>query len=171
MKKRCRSAFTLVELILVMIVIFTIATVVAPRMTDFFPGFRLQKSVEHLYAWARKARGDAATTGLRQRLLLDPTSHKYWIEYEARPFKEPGKFVMLSGAWGEEKLPDEVRFDTLEGPQVDPSHGERRYLEFRPDGTATEATITLINERYDRKVLRVEGPSSKVYIQTQEQKP
>jgi type II secretory pathway pseudopilin PulG len=170
MKQRRRLGFTLVELILVMIVLFTVATIVAPRMSDFFPGFRVQKCIEHLYAWARKARADAGTTGLRQRLLLDPVSRKYWIESEARPFKEPGKFSMLGGAWGEEKLPEGINFETMEGTEIDPVHGSCRYVEFRPDGTSTEATLSIVNDRYDRKTLRIEGATSKIYMQTQEQK-
>src|SRR5436309_11781924 len=106
MKRRSsRSGFTLVELILVMIVVFTLATIVAPRFSDFFPSLQVRKSTEHLMAWARKARADAALTGARQRLLLDIANKKYWIEYEARPVKDPGKFTLLSGAWGEDFLP------------------------------------------------------------------
>jgi Tfp pilus assembly protein FimT len=43
-----------------MVVIFTLATVVAPRFSDFFPSLQVRKSTEHLFAWARKARADAA---------------------------------------------------------------------------------------------------------------
>src|SRR5437879_159696 len=107
---RRERGFTLVELILVMIVIFTLATVVAPRFSDFFPSLQVRKSSELLFAWARKARSDAAVTGVRQRLVMDSSKRTYWIEYEARPIKDPGKFTMLSGAWGEETLPEEVAF-------------------------------------------------------------
>src|SRR5262245_26412005 len=54
------GGFTLVELILVMIVVFTLATVVVPRFSDFFPSLQVRKSTEQLMAWARKARADAA---------------------------------------------------------------------------------------------------------------
>src|SRR5258706_11503808 len=101
---RRRGGFTLVELILVMIVIFTLATVVAPRFSDFFPSLQVRKSTDHLFAWARKARADAALTGVRQRLVMDSSKRTYWIEYEARPIKDPGKFTKLSGAWDVESL-------------------------------------------------------------------
>src|SRR6185295_259193 len=120
---RRRGGFTLVELILVMIVIFTLATVVAPRFSDFFPSLQVRTSTEHLFAWARKARADAAVTGVRQRLVLDSSKRTYWIEYEARPIKDPGKFTMLSGAWGEETLPEEIAFETIDGAATDPANG------------------------------------------------
>lgn len=171
MKQRRRAGFTLIELILVMIVVFTIATVVAPRMSDFFPSFRLKKTMEHLYAWTRKAKADAATLGLRERLILDPNSRKYWIEFEPRPFKEPGKFSMVGGSWGEEVLPDGISFESMEGTEMDPVHGSCRYIEFRPDGTSKDATVVVVNDRSDRKTLKVEGATSKVYLQSEDQKP
>lgn len=171
MRKSHPRGFTLVELILVMFVIFTIATVVAPRLTDFFPSFQVRTSTERLFAWARKARADAATLGLRHRLLLDPDARKFWIEFEARPFKEPGKFVPLGGSWGEELFPEGVRFESIGGAEVDPVHGACRFVEFLPDGTATEATLILTNDQGDRQTLRIEGPSSNVFIQSEEQSP
>jgi len=160
-----RSGFTLIELILVMVVIFTLATIVAPRFSDSFPSLQVRTSTERLFAWARKARTDAALTGCRQRLLMDSSKKKFWIEIEARPLKEPGKFTKLSGAWEEVQLPDEVLFELIEGAETDPSNSALRYLEFRPDGTSTEGTIMLSNENGDRQTLRVEAATSKIYVE------
>jgi len=166
-----RRGFTLIELILVMIVIFTLATIVAPRFSDFFPSYQVRKSTEHLFGWARKARADAAVTGIRQRLVLDTKARKFWIEYEARPIKEPGKFVLLSGAWGEEQLPEAVIFESIEGAQNSSTGEGLQYLEFRPDGTSSEATIVLANDRGDTHTLKIEGATSKIYIKPAEGQP
>jgi len=160
-----RGGFTLIELILVMVVIFTLATIVAPRFSDSFPSLQVRTSAERLFAWARKARTDAALTGCRQRLLMDSSKKKFWIEVEARPLKEPGTFRKLSGAWEEVQLPDEILFELIDGAETDPQDGARRYIEFRPDGTSTEATVTLSNENGDRQTLRVEAATSKIYIE------
>jgi Tfp pilus assembly protein FimT len=165
------GGFTLIELILVMVVIMTIATVVAPRFSDFFPSYQEKKSMEHLMAWARKARADAAVTGLRQHLVLDAKNRKFWIEYEARPIKDPGKFVLLSGAWGEEQLPDAVTFEMIEGAESAPSGDGLKYVEFRPDGTTADATITLANDRGDSHRLKIEGSTSKITIESPSEQP
>jgi Tfp pilus assembly protein FimT len=165
------GGFTLIELILVMIVIFTIAMVVAPRFSDFFPSYQVKKSTEHLMAWARKARADAAVTGLRQHLVFDTKNRKFWIEYEARPVKDPGKFVLLSGAWGEEQLPESVFFETLDGATDAPSADGLKLLEFRPDGTTTDATIILANDRGDAHKVKVEGATSKITIEAVSDQP
>ena len=166
-----RGGFTLIELILVMIVLFTIATIVAPRFSDFFPSFQVRKSSERILAWARKARADAAVTGVRQRLVIDPSNRKFWIEYEARPMKEPGKFTLLAGAWGEESIPEGVEFESIEDADSDPSRGGMKFVEFRPDGTSSEATIVLSNDSGDRQTVRVEAATSKVYIKALEGTP
>jgi Tfp pilus assembly protein FimT len=160
-----RGGFTLFELIIVMIIVFTLAAIVAPRFSDFFPSFQVRKSTEHLMAWARKARADAATTGLRQRLMVDAKARKFWIEYEARPVKEPGKFVLLAGAWGEEQMPDAVIVESVEGFDTSTTSQGAQYLEFLPDGTTKDAAIVLADDSGDTGTLKVEGATSKIYIQ------
>jgi Tfp pilus assembly protein FimT len=162
--RRSAGGFTLIELILVMIVVFTLAAIVAPRFSDFFPSYQVRKTSERLFAWARKARADAAVTGIRHRLILDPTEKKYWIEYEARPIKEPGKFTLLAGAWGAETLPDAVAFESIDSSGTDPSNATLRFVEFRPDGTSTAATVILSNENGDRQSMKVEAESSRISL-------
>jgi len=168
---RRRRGFTLVELILVMVVIFTLATVVAPRFSDFFPSLQVRKTTEHLMAWARKARADAALTGTRQRLYLDTAKRKFWIENEPRPIKDPGKFVALVGAWAEEFLPDGVEIDRIDKAETDPAGNSVRYVEFRPDGTSSDAVIVLANDSGERQTLKIEGTTSKISIEQAAEQP
>jgi Tfp pilus assembly protein FimT len=170
-RPRREQAFTLVELILVMVVIFTLATVVAPRFSDFFPSLQVRKTTEHLMAWARKARADAAITGTRQRLFLDTANRKFWIENEPRPIKEPGKFVALSGAWTEEFLPEGVVIESVDKAETDPASSGVRYIEFLPDGTCSDATVVLSNDSGDRQTLKIEGATSKITIEQSAEQP
>lgn len=170
-QRRCfpgSSGASLLELILVMIVIFTIATVVAPRFSDFFPNLQVRKSTDRVFAWARKARADAALTGAAHRLVIDPDARKYWIEYEPRPLKEPGKFKELGGTWEGEELPLEVEFESLEG--FDSKSG-RKVLEFRPDGTTEDAEIVLSNDRGDRRTIRITGATGRIAIEPEKEGP
>ena len=77
----------------------------------------------------------------------------------------PALFTKLTGAWGEGLIPDEVSFETIEGAETDPNNSAVRYLEFRPDGTSSEATVILSNENGDRQTLRIEAATSKIYIE------
>lgn len=154
---------TLVELILVMIVIFVMAGVVAPRFSDFFPSLQVGTTADRLYAWARKARSDAALTGLRHRLVIDPARKEFWIAYEARPLKEPGTYVESS--WGRESVPDDVVFESLQGFGTDGG----RFLEFRPDGTTKDATVVVSNPKGDRRTIKVTGATSRIAFEAPEE--
>ena len=169
--RRRDSGFTLVELILVMVIIFTLATVVMPRFSDFFPSLQVRKSTEHLMAWARKARADAAITGTRQRLYLDMTKRKFWIEHEPRPIKDPGRFVALAGAWAEELLPQGVEIESIDKAETDGGSSSVRYVEFRPDGTSSDATVVLASDNGDRQTLKIEGSTSKITIEQSAEQP
>ena len=158
------GGFTLLEIILVMGMIFVMAAVVVPRFSDYVPALRVKKTTDRLFAWARKARADAALTGLRQRLVIDSKEKKYWLEVEMRPFKDPGKFSVVPG-WEEEALPDEIELETLEGLEDDPDNSLHKVLEFRPDGSAEDATITVANDRGDRATIKVVAATSRVYIE------
>ncbi len=160
---------SLLELILVMIVIFTVATVALPRFSDFFPNLQVRKTTDRLYAWARKARADAALTGAATRLVVDPAGRRYWIEIEPRPLREPGTFEPLGGAWGEgEEVPEGVEFEAVEGFE---GKSGRKTLEFRPDGTTDDATIVLANDRGDRRTIRITGATGRIEILPEEEMP
>ncbi len=156
------AGFTLLELILVMIVLFILAGVAAPRFSDFFPALQVRKTADRIFAWARKARSDAALTGARHRLVLDAEGKRYWIEFEPRPLKEPFVFRKLGGSWDEETYPDDVVLESLEGLEDDQGF---KVLTFRPDGTAEDATIVVANDRGDRRTIRVAGATSQVTIE------
>ena len=161
-----RRGATLIELVLVMMVIFTMAAVVAPRFSDFVPALQVRAAADTLLATAGKARADAVLTGARYRLVVDTATRAYWIAYEPRPVKEPGKFAKLGGAWIDEELPPDVLFESIEGFGTD---GEaRRFLEFRPDGTAKEASVVLANDRGDRRTVKIAAATGIAKIEATE---
>lgn len=161
--RRSSRGFTLAELVVVMGVLIIVTAVVAPRFSDFFPSLKVRKTADRLLAWARKARADAAATGGVQRLVLDPEKRAFWIEREAKPLKEPGTFSALDG-WDPETLPEDVDFDGLEKLESPGAGGRKRWIEFRPDGTATEAEIGVVHEDGERRALKVAAATSRITI-------
>ena len=161
-----RRGSTLIELVLVMMVIFTMAAVVAPRFSDFFPSLQIRSAADTLLATAGKAQADAVLTGARYRLVIDAEKRTYWIAYEPRPVKEPGKFAKLGGAWVDEELPRDVLLESIEGFGTDGD--ARRFLEFRPDGTAKEASVVLANDRGDRRTVKISAATGAAKIESSE---
>lgn len=153
------GGFTLLELVIVMILIFTFTAVVAPRFSDFVPALRVKRSGEELLAACRKARADAALKGRIHRVNVDPESRTWWLMQQGDPFREPEMFKALKGEWaGAVELPTGVEAAMTR-------EGEEKYLEFFPDGTATEGSVELSNTKGDRITVRVIGTTGRVYVE------
>lgn len=153
---------TLLELIMVMVLLFIVIGVTAPRFTDVLPELRLRKSADQFYAGLLRARNEAATYGLRARFAVHQEKRTYRITLEPRPLKEPDTFQSLNQTWDTTELPEGVEIPTLEGFEKDSSTGEQ-YIEFRGDGTAAaEATVVLQNEAGDKRTLKVTAATGRV---------
>ena len=162
---------TLLELILVMIMLTVLAGIILPRMSDFFPALQVRESTDLVFAWARKARADAALTGARHRLVFDAAGKTYWISYEPRPLSEPGVFEVMPG-WEGQDIPDGVTLEGVDKLEADSSNEGLYYFEFRPDGTAEGGTVQLKNDRGDKRTVRVEKATSQVTVEGgEEEKP
>ena len=142
----------------------------SPGSRTSSPASRSASRRSSLMAWARKARADAAVTGTRQRLYLDPAKRKYWIEYEPRPIKEPGKFVALPGAWGaRSRLRRSGRSSSRSKAGDAPADGPLRRVPARTGPRATRPSSCRTTRR--PPTLRVEGATSKIYIEPQAEQP
>ncbi|HXG62034.1 MAG TPA: GspH/FimT family pseudopilin [Planctomycetota bacterium] len=168
MRRASVRGLALFELVLVMILITLIAGLLVPRFSDFMPSWRVRTTARRMVAWLLHARGEAASTGLVHRFVYDPAGRRYGLVREARPFREPGVFEPLAGLWAGEELPEGVEL-SLEG--FAPGEDGRRYLEFRPDGTARPAAVTLSNDRGDRAVVRVAGAAGRIFLERPEGPP
>lgn len=147
---------------MVMVLLFIVVGVVAPRFSDVLPEMRLRKSADQFYAGLQRARNEASTYGLRVRFAVHATNRTYRITFEPRPLKEPDEFESLSQTWDTAKLPDGVEVPTLDGFEKDSGTGEQ-YLEFRADGTvASDAKIVLQNESGEQRELSVTAATGQV---------
>ncbi len=166
---RRRRGFTLYEVILVMVVIFIVAGVVAPSFSSFLPAFKVQKAGDVIIATAGKAHTDAVLTLRRHRLYFvtappEGENPYTYLGYEEDPLRDPGVFRKL-GAWGEpEPLADDVTFESLDGAQDDPDT-KAKYYDFNPDGTATEGRITIAHPKGDRVTIKIDPTTGKVSVE------
>lgn len=150
-----RSGFTLLELILVTGILFAFVAVVAPRFSDFVPALRVKRTAEELLAAARRARTDAVLYGRTVRLRIDAAARTWALDVQKDPFRDPESFRPATGFDAEPiPLPEGVQVESAE---------ER--IEFHPDGTAMECTLTLSDDRGNRTMLRVEKATGKTSVE------
>jgi type II secretion system protein H len=140
-----RPAFTLLELVLVMLVLTLITGLVVPALRNFSRGRNLGYAATQITAMANYAHTQAISQGKPYRLNLDVNNGTYWLT--ARTYdvfedvrNEPG---------GVRSLPDEVRMECDLTPQQD-----GLYVEFRPNGRCDPGTLRLRdNEGNVREVI------------------
>jgi type II secretory pathway pseudopilin PulG len=80
--RRNQCAFTLVELILVMLLLVIAISLVAPRMTEFTRGRALDSEARRLLALAHAGQNRAVSEGMPVVLWLDEKNNGYGLEEE-----------------------------------------------------------------------------------------
>jgi len=132
--RRRHRAFTLIELVLVMVVISVIIAVVAPSFHGSSRGRRTGDTASQIVSLALYARSQAITQGKTYRLNLDPDSGTY--ELSVRDYDT---FETLNN-WSY-RTPEGVRIACDVQSQQD-----GLYIEFRPTGRTDPATIRVTDD-------------------------
>lgn len=77
-----RSAFTLIELILVMALLVVVMALISPTLGGFIRGRSLDSEVRRFVALTHYAQARAANEGLPMRLWVDPEQRRYGLRSE-----------------------------------------------------------------------------------------
>jgi type II secretion system protein H len=80
---RSQRAFTLVELIVVMVLLLIVASMVAPRMSSFFQGRALSQEARRMLSLAHFAQSRAVAEGVPVLLWIDTRNSTYGVEVQA----------------------------------------------------------------------------------------
>jgi Tfp pilus assembly protein FimT len=147
--RRAAGAFTLLELIAVLVLISTVLAAAAPSLRRFARGRQTADAAAQILSLTHLARSQAATRGCVHRLNLDAEEGTYWLTVQ-----HAGAFVEIDSSHGRHfRLPVgvSVALDSVSG--AEPSS----YVQFYPDGRCDQATIELTGGEGD--VLHVTCPS------------
>src|SRR5271170_8007727 len=127
MLNRCHRyrAFTLIELLMVMLIITIMVALVAPKLSGFAMGRKASDEARTLVSLARYARSQAISEGRVYRLNVDPSGRQFWLTAE-----QDGQFQPPQNEYGEKyDLPDGVSMDTDIASKQD-----GQYVQFQPTG-------------------------------------
>ncbi len=162
------GAFTLIELLAVVMIIGLLASVILPNFA-IRSGRLLDDQANRLSSSLEFARQRSVMTGIPHRLMFDLEAHAYWLEWyvtaeragdEIAPLENPEEGVLdlsppveeepryrrLAGLQGKDRfLPDSVYFHGIETTSGYAQSGELELL-FGRDGTADPTVITLVSE-------------------------
>ena len=154
-RAHARSAFTLIELMLVMVALGLLSTIVYIAWESILPRTQLNTAVRELAATLQECRSDAISRGV-------PFTIEYYFEAEeghprgyrvVTPFRTGGQGGLA--AWDEERLalawkplPEGIEFRSITIDGVEQVRG-RCEVRFDARGSATDHTIVLLQRGAD----------------------
>jgi prepilin-type N-terminal cleavage/methylation domain-containing protein len=173
-----RTGFTLLELIVVMAIMATVAGIGLPRLLTWVDHGNLGAESRRLAGMILYVRNEAARQQRPFYLAMNLEEHVYWIDVRRDPseIEDPGYYV---SGWnleereyeayendyvGRQELRRRLMFDYVEYADGDrETYGTVR-LEFRPDGTSDTAAIYFKADDGRQATVIVNGQTGRVDI-------
>jgi type II secretion system protein H len=132
-RRPSRLAFTLIELMLVLLVISIALGTVAPSLRGHSRSSRLRDTAEQFVTLTRLARTRAVSTGQPHRVVIDAANRRCVLAVQSGlQFNE----ITGQGDDNEFPFPDNVTIRMVEAPG-----GARDFLDFMPNGRAQAAKV------------------------------
>ena len=173
-----RNAFTLVELMVVLVLIGILSAMIIPEMKGTYEDALLRSTSRDLINVIDIAASRAVSLNQVHRVRLDLKTGRYVIEKRVRETEQGDEFAPLKGVSESEghldtrisiqiRKPDEPRADSTEdssSSQVDENRGPIEAISFYSDGTADAAEFLLRDRQGFRLALRINPITSRVKI-------
>jgi prepilin-type N-terminal cleavage/methylation domain-containing protein len=156
-----RRAFTLFELVLVLVMVSILMVVASPSLRGFLAGSKSRDASENLLAMTRLARERAIADRAVYRLNIDTQNSTYWVQVQ-----DGERFVATGTDMGQV-------FALPEGMRVEMSRADGvvtgSWIDFRPNGRTDPATIRLTNSLNELTVIHCPSPAETFRILNNEE--
>ena len=137
-RRSSSSAFTLIELLLVLVVVSAALGIAAPSLSRWGRGQRLRDAGDEFLATAHWARAQAIATGRIHRLNVDAQAGRYWVTAQ-----EGLEFVPLDVEFARETfVPANA---TL--AMTDLQSRDLEFITFDPTGRTSPRVVRLADDR------------------------
>jgi len=164
---RGRSAFTLLELLVVIIILAAISMGIMPVYVSSMNGIRMRNARNDLISTIRYAQEMAVRESREYRILFNVEENSYRLEYLAGLNEREEKvFEPVGTLFGEaQKLPEFLALQRIDARRD--ARTRDYFIACLPSGASDKATIRLqdVRRRGSRFVLEVEGPLGKVRME------
>jgi prepilin-type N-terminal cleavage/methylation domain-containing protein len=146
-KRQSRRAFTLLELVVVMLLLTIMMAMAAPSLRNFWKGNRVKDAGDQLVYITRLARSQAITNGTLYRLGIDPDGLGYFLTVQ-----QADGFALAPGQ--NYRLPEETRIDLTKADGSIADH-----IDFYPNGRTEPATIRVSSAGHNDIVITCFSPT------------
>jgi Tfp pilus assembly protein FimT len=156
-----RTAFTLFELVLVLVMVSVLMGVAAPSLRGFLAGSRSRDAANQLLSLTSWARARAIADCTIYRLVIDPQSGAYGLLVQ-----EGEQFVPTGTDFGQTfSLPDGMRLEFTRADHLMVGN----WIDFHPSGRTDAATIRLTNTLNELTIIQCPSPAESFRILTNEE--
>ncbi|MFA7691676.1 MAG: prepilin-type N-terminal cleavage/methylation domain-containing protein [Candidatus Hydrogenedentes bacterium] len=160
-----RSAFTLLELLVVVVIIGAISMTIVPVYVGSMNGIEMRNARNDLLSAIIYAQEMAVRESREYRVVVNMKENLYYLEYLAGLEKEEKVFERATPPLNEKRhLPQFLTISKVKGRQ---NKGTREhYIRCLPNGASDQASIELTDERSRNShyVVEVSGPLGQVSL-------
>lgn len=150
------TAFTLLELILVLAIVAVILAVTTANLRGFYAERQVDDTASHLVAVVNQARERAIRDAYPYRVRIDPEERQYQLMRRTAGSDEP-----VSSEWGRPfSLPENIVIQWTD----DTSTSGERTIEMRPDGSSDTFSLLLIGPSGQARVVAGTASSGEMSI-------
>ena len=181
LRRSSEKAFTLIELMIVVILIGIMTAMIVPEMRGTFQDALLRSTGRKMVEVLNLANSRAVSLNQEHKVVFDLKAHRYTIEGSARGQDEGSGPVALREISGGEGEIDPSLSLELQKAQVEPAdmeeEGERAepqdqaltdrrrdVISFYPDGTADATQLALRDREGNQIVLRINPITARVQV-------
>jgi prepilin-type N-terminal cleavage/methylation domain-containing protein len=133
------KAFTLLELILVMIILCTVLAMAAPTLRGFFSSHQLNDVAEQILVMTRYAKIQSVFEGRFYRVNIDENEYRCWVTVLGEKGYEP----LYQGFGNDFLIPPDIKLDFDE---VEERAGIY-YFDFNPQGYSKPGRVRLADDQ------------------------
>lgn len=154
---RRHRAFTLLELILVMVIVCTALAMAAPNLRNWNRGQQQRDAADQIVALTRYARTQAVADANTYRLNVDTQTGRYWLTMQ-----DGQQFINLGAEMGREfQVPDGSRLELMsaDGPPT-------TTVDFYPTGRTQLARLRLTSNTGEVTEIACTAPAEGFVVQT-----
>ena len=162
-----RSAFSLIELMLVMAILAIALAMMVPTLHGFGTGRRVEHTANQMVALARWARTQAITQGVAFRFNLDPAQGTYWLTVENNGSVNNSNSTVdsIGQDWGRIfNIPPGV---TVSWDATQYSDG--RYVRIDSTGRTDPVDIQVSDNQGDQKLVACYTPAEQLHVVSEQE--